>query len=203
MGHRGKRFPSIHLYLALLGFGGSFTEFACRLMETGFEDYLRFVVINFELSDWGTHFHGGVDDGMGWRVLEMVDRVLRGFLLWIDSFEWIILFQIMLIVHFSISGEESGKKSFPAWWGYFGVVIGFISILDFVAEVLRLQNWVMWSVGAAAATFANRVIFLPLWLLVLSRRLPEAIEKVGFGTRDKDSSEEVDETPTEEQEQPT
>jgi len=84
LSRKGRRHPWMHSYMVILVFSGSFCEFACRLMETGLEDATRWMVLNFNLNDWETRYDGEVD-GMGWRVLEMMDVATRGMFFYLFS----------------------------------------------------------------------------------------------------------------------
>lgn len=165
----------MHSYMVILVFSGSFCEFACRLMETGLEDATRWMVLNFNLNDWETRYDGEVD-GMGWRVLEMMDVATRGFLLWIDTLEWIILFQVILLIFLSLHYEPSHDKSgFPKSWAILGLVTSVCCIFDFTSTLLRLDNWRLWSFVSLLLTFGNRLVLLPLWLIGLGIQLPRAV----------------------------
>ena len=85
----------MHSYMVILVFSGSFCEFACRLMETGLEDATRWMVLNFNLNDWETRYDGEVD-GMGWRVLEMMDVATRGMFFYLFSI-YIFLYSFHII----------------------------------------------------------------------------------------------------------
>jgi len=179
----GKRNPAMHGYLALLVFIGSFTEFTSRLIVSGLEDSLRYVISTFNLNDWETAIDGEID-GMGWRVIEIIHWVTRGFVLWVDSFEWIVMFQILLIIYASVQNDnmkmQEGPPLFSSKWAFFGLFISFMCLFDFVTSVLRLESWRLWSLVSFVISIANRLIFMPIWLLLLGRQLPAACKSVGL-----------------------
>lgn len=195
---------------------------------------------DFNLSDWGSDGESSWD---GWRVLEMIHIVTRGMLLWIDSFEALTIFGIVLIIWYSVGLEpkfkyvkkrsalsvETGvvagspesasiviedeeeteesvgddsqvvapttqqppssafeavseytkvevKPTFTKCFTYYGLFVGFLSAIDFVAAVLRFINWPLFSKIAMATQILVGVIFLPIWLLMFAKQLGRATD---------------------------
>ena len=193
---------------------------------------------DFNLSDWGSE---GESSGDGWRVLEMIHIVTRGMLLWIDSFEALTIFGIVIIIWYSVGLEpkfrvvkrslsvETGvvagspesesiiiededereeslvgdsqvvapttqqppssafdavsasskvelKPTFTKCFTYYGLFVGFLSVIDFVAAVLRFINWPLFSKIAMATQILVGVIFLPIWLLMFGKQLGRATD---------------------------
>lgn len=69
------------------------------------------------------------------------------------------------------------KPTFDKCFLYFGLFIGFLSILNFVADVLRFRNWFLFGHLSMAMSIIVGVVFLPVWLLVFAKQLPEATER--------------------------
>ena len=192
---------------------------------------------DFNLSDWGSE---GESSGDGWRVLEMIHIVTRGMLLWIDSFESLAIFGIVIIIWYSVGlepkfktvkrsslsvdtgvvagspesenitledeAEESldddsqvaapttqqppssafeavsastkveVKPTFTKCFTYFGLFVGLLSAVDFVATVLRFINWPLFSRIARVTQGLVGVIFLPIWLVIFAKQLGRATE---------------------------
>ncbi len=193
---------------------------------------------DFNLSDWGSE---GESSGDGWRVLEMIHIVSHGMLLWIDSFEALTIFGIVIIIWYSVGLEpkfrvvkrslsvETGvvagspesesiiiededereeslvgdsqvvapttqqppssafdavsasskvelKPTFTKCFTYYGLFVGFLSVIDFVAAVLRFINWPLFSKIAMATQILVGVIFLPIWLLMFGKQLGRATD---------------------------
>jgi len=180
LSNKGNRFPGVHGYMVLLVFGGSFAEMASRLLEMGLQDFMRWIVIQeFNLVDWETSVDGN-SDGMGYKVIEMMHLAMLGLVSWVDSIEFLVLFQILLITHISILYEKKDEKSFPKEFAYFGLFIGLVCIFDFTTSILTLEDWRKWTFITFLITALNRVILFPIWLILLGRILPEAIEKCSF-----------------------
>jgi hypothetical protein len=59
----------------------------------------------------------------------------------------------------------------------YGLFIGAISIIDFVADVLRFVNWKVFGRLAMAINVVVGVVLLPIWLLIFAKQLPAATER--------------------------
>ena len=103
--------------------------------------------------------------------------IILGFLLWIDTLEWAILFQVVLIMFISVRSEAKDEKTFSISWAFLGLFTGILCLFDFASSILRLDNWRRWSFITLILTFGNRLILIPIWLIVLGRQLPRAIKK--------------------------
>jgi len=56
----------------------------------------------------------------------------------------------------------------------FAVFIGILSLADFIAYVLRFKFWASASKVGRIISVLNRVIFIPMWFLILSCKLHAA-----------------------------
>lgn len=240
----GKRLVGAHMLLAALAACGSIIELLSRLMIVGMTNTAEWLAKDFNLDDWNSQ-----GDGTGWRVLEMIHIVTRGMLLWIDAFEALALFGIVVVMFYSISSEPkfrtkrtaasqsivvnsesedvgadaasgsaaststsgvvgdtelSGtvyrsdskpsstpppsafaavsskvavKPTFTKCFAYYGLFVGLLALVDFVADVLRFINWPLFGRIAMATNILLGVVFLPIWLLCLARQLPVATER--------------------------
>jgi hypothetical protein len=194
---------------------------------------------DFNLSDWGSE---GESSGDGWRVLEMIHIVTRGMLLWIDSFEALAIFGIVVIIWYSVGMEpkfkhvqrssslsvDTGvasvnnspendnvaatmeeteesldddsqgpttqqppsaafaavststkvevKPTFTKCFTYYGLFVGLLSLIDFVATVLRFVNWPLFGKIAMATEVLVGIICLPIWLLIFAKQLGRATD---------------------------
>jgi len=234
----GRRLVGPHLLLASLGVVGGIIELLTRLIAVGMNNAQEWLAKDFNLSDWGSE---GESSGDGWRVLEMIHIVTRGMLLWIDSFEALTIFGIVIIIWYSVGLEpkfkvvkrslsvETGvvagspesesiiiededereeslvgdsqvvapttqqppssafdavsasskvelKPTFTKCFTYYGLFVGFLSVIDFVAAVLRFINWPLFSKIAMATQILVGVIFLPIWLLMFGKQLGRATD---------------------------
>mmetsp|Transcript_22002 Transcript_22002/g.46300 ORF Transcript_22002/g.46300 Transcript_22002/m.46300 type:complete len:368 (-) Transcript_22002:219-1322(-) len=236
----GRRLVGPHVMLAMLAVCGGIIELLARLFYAGMMNASQWLAKDFNLDDWG-----GEPEGTGWRVLEMIHIVTRGMLLWVDAFEALTFFGIVVILFYSVStertiikqtldsersraendnksisvdGESSSdvgdedesttrqrqkkphsstpplsafaavsgntsttliivKPSFTKRFVYFGLLIGIISLVDFIADVLRFVNWKLFERIAMATNIIVGVILLPIWLLCLAWQLPGATER--------------------------
>ena len=219
-----------------LGVVGGIIELLTRLIAVGMNNAQQWLAKDFNLSDWGSE---GESSGDGWRVLEMIHIVKRGMLLWIDSFEALAIFGIVIIIWYSVGMEpkfkvvkrplsvdtgvvaggpdsenvtledEAGesldddsqvvapstqqppssafeavststkvevKPTFTKCFTYFGLFVGLLSAVDFVAAVLRFINWPLFSRITMVTQILVGVIFLPIWLLIFAKQLGRATE---------------------------
>jgi len=96
----GKRSVGPHMLLAALAIVGSLIELISRLMIVGMTNASEWMAKDFNLDDWDTE-----GDGTGWRVLEMIHIITRGMLLWVDAFEALALFGIVVVIFYSVVTE--------------------------------------------------------------------------------------------------
>lgn len=92
----------------------------------------------------------------------------------------------------AVSTKTPIKPTFPKCFAWYGLFIGLLAILDFLADVLRFVDWKLFGTMAMATNALLGVIFLPIWLLCLARHLPEATER--FERAEKRASILSDET---------
>ena len=183
----------LHMTIALLAVGGAITELTSHLMYLGTTNALEWLSKDFTLVNWVSNSSnnndedaddaaGGSDvDSVGWKTLELVHIALRGMLLWISAMEMLFLAIIFLLLFVSIKSQHvnnNNRRLFSMKWVYFGVILAALCSLDFAAEILRFENWRLFSAFSILITFLNRVILFPAWLLWLGRQLPGAIQMV-------------------------
>ena len=197
---------------------GGIIELMARLLTVGMTNASQWLAKDFNLDDWDSQ-----GDGTGWRVLEMIHIVSRGMLLWIDAFEALALFGIVVLIFYSVATEPkfrmkrqasqsagvdtahddgadaasdpppsaappqaafaavstkvATKPTFTKCFAWYGLFVGLLALLDFVADVLRFVNWSLFGRIAMATNILLGVIFLPIWLLFLARQLPLSTER--------------------------
>lgn len=69
---------------------------------------------------------------------------------------------------------------------YYGLFVGLLSLADFVFDILRFLDWMLFGRLAAAFQIVLGVVFLPIWLLCLARQLPQATERFEGEMRRRD-----------------
>jgi hypothetical protein len=131
----------------------------------------------FNLDNWIT---ASSNDQIGWRALELTHIVTYGLVSFIDSFEWILLFLIFVLVHISVKRwrRTVDTTTFGACWNALGLFIALMCLLDFVAEILRLEGFRTFGQIAFWYSAVNRLLLIPTWLLLLGCRLPVASVKL-------------------------
>jgi hypothetical protein len=164
---RGTRRLWLHVMVAILTLCGSFTEWISRFLYIGSSMATQLLVKEFQLDHW---YSSNSNDGIGWRVLEVTHIVTSGLIWFIDAFEWLALFCIMTLLHISVrhwrtwdtadTTDATGTDSccFGACWNAVGLFIALLSLLDFVAEVLRLDGFK--TFGTCQKTTKKRESFM-------------------------------------------
>lgn len=69
------------------------------------------------------------------------------------------------------------KPTFSRCFIWLGLVVGLLSLVAFVADVLRFLQWKVFGQMAMAADALLGVVFLPMWLIHMGCQLPEATER--------------------------
>jgi len=166
----GKEKLSSCFLLMGLAVAGCTVEIVARLMLEGSSHAGRHLVNKYELNDWPEPF-------IGWKVLELLHIVTDSMSMWVNAFEWISLSGVLALVFVASYNEinaATGYSSFGKLWSQFSLLISTLCWFDFLAEVLRLVDWVYFSRLATGVSIVNTLLFLPIWLLVLGLHLPAA-----------------------------
>mmetsp|Transcript_21330 Transcript_21330/g.31247 ORF Transcript_21330/g.31247 Transcript_21330/m.31247 type:complete len:277 (+) Transcript_21330:176-1006(+) len=163
----GKRKLGVHTLMGTLAIGGGVAEILSHLMMVGLENVAGRMSKDFNLDDW-VNFN----DGTGWRVLEMTTMESYGLVLWVDAFEWLALFGVLLTIFTSARTEK--EPSFGKHWANFGVFIAVLCLVDFLANIAIFDERGLFMIITIVISIANTLIFIPVWLLFLARQLPLA-----------------------------
>jgi hypothetical protein len=164
----------LHAGIVVMTLGGAFTEWIANFMYIGSTLACQLMINEFNLQNWGQW-----NDDLGYRALEVAYFAIRGMKFWVDAFEWIALATVMFMIHLAVCRYRAiALEPFGACWNALGMFIGLLSLLDFVTEVLRVTNFRVFSAIAFWYGTVNRLIFIPLWLIVLGWRLPYALLKL-------------------------
>jgi len=178
LSQRGSKSIWLHIAIAVLALVGSFTEWIARFLYIGSSVATQWLVKEFNLDNWLPGSNNSNDE-IGWRVLEISHIIASGMVIFIDAFEWIILFVVLVLVHISVrKWRVHDASSFGACWNSIGLFIALLSLLDFIAEILRLDGFQLFGQIAFWYAAANRLVLLPLWLIILGCRLPYASMKL-------------------------
>jgi len=145
----------------------------------------------FNLDNWLGEAGDGDGDGdmLGWKVLEVTYTILNGMTLWISAYEWMSIFVIMVILFFTVRAENKyTRETFGMKWAFLGLVIAFLGLLEFVAEILRLRTWLTYMKISFVLSMINSLIFVPTYLIVLGRQLPAIKESFEVWNTDSDEA---------------
>jgi len=171
LSERGKRKLRLHLLMALVAILGFFMEALSNLFVIGAQISLDWIARDFNLTTWSDS-----DDGLGWKVIMIVDVVTRGMMKWTGAFEYAVLGSILLIT--VVSASSSPKTPFPHSWVSLTLLVGCMCYFDFVFSIFRLLEWdVTVSIPLFICKVGTQVLF-PVWLLVLSFLLPDAVDTI-------------------------
>lgn len=75
------------------------------------------------------------------------------------------------------SSTTMTTRTFSKSFIRYGVFVGLIALLDFLADVLRFMNWRVFGTMGMALNILLGCVLLPIWLLCLGRQLPMATER--------------------------
>mmetsp|Transcript_5595 Transcript_5595/g.8103 ORF Transcript_5595/g.8103 Transcript_5595/m.8103 type:complete len:307 (+) Transcript_5595:44-964(+) len=164
----GKRRVGVHMAIAGFALGGALAELIARLLIFGSFGAAMFVHKRFNKEHWlPDSISNGAEDLMGWKALEIVFIITEGIVVWIDAFEWISLFFVLILLYFSVGTQMDDQRKLDMWWARLGLFIGFLTFVDFAIDVLRLEDWKTFTQIAIAISFFNTVLLLPIWLIWL------------------------------------
>ena len=166
----------LHTGIVILTLGGAFTEWIANFLSMGSTLACQMMITSFNLQTW-TDIE---NDNIGLRSLEVAFFAIRGMKIWVDAFEWIALSFIMVFTFLAVQRYQKAHsnnpyKYFSRIWNALGLFIGFLSLLDFITEILRIVNFNVFSRIAFVYGTMNRLVFLPVWLLLLGWNLPYAL----------------------------
>jgi hypothetical protein len=183
----GSRAISLNVVIVVLVLAGSLTELISNFIWLGMNFMSRYVVHLYEISEDKGYWLDRPDvtdgDGIGWRVLEVNHIMARGFVTFTDSFEWISLAGIFICTFASVRGWlKEDQDSFGSRWNTLGLFIGFVCILEFVAELLRFEEGMrssskIFAIVSIIYAILNRLVFIPAWIITLGFMLPRAAMK--------------------------
>lgn len=168
----GTRQLSNHMFIGVCIISGCAMEFLARFMNLGMAQWGNWLSTEYNLQNWVTPTS---NDNIGWRTLEVSHLVSTGTVIWIDSFEFLCLGLALTLFYFSVNSLPPDGPHLTGALAGFGLFIGLFSVADFVAGVLRFQDWSTFSVLVLLISVINRLVLLPIFLLVLGRQLPFAM----------------------------
>jgi len=171
----GKRRVLLHVAMAMLVLSGSTMEVMARLLSFGSYHEQKHIAEAFELGSWT-----GANEGWGWKTLEMLRVLGHGLFLWVDCFEFMALFLVLGLNFFSV--RSTNYKYFGVIWADFGFIIALLACVDWIFNLLRIREWTLFSDLALIVAIVNRLVLLPVWLLMLGRQLGPAYQEYSTGT---------------------
>jgi len=76
----------------------------------------------------------------------------------------------------SVTTNVPVEPTFSKCFVWYGLFVGLLAIVDFLADVLRFVNWRIFGRVAIATNTLLGVFFLPVWILCLAQQLAAATE---------------------------
>merc|ERR1712127_124058 len=70
-----------------------------------------------------------------------------------------------------------GEPTFSRCFTHFGLFVGLLSLVAFVADILRFVDWKLFGKVAMVMDGVLGIAFLPMWLLWLGCLLPKATRR--------------------------
>lgn len=168
----GTRLTGLHISIVALVLGASMSELLSHMMNIGMNGAIRWMVNDFNLSDWGVSANGV--DGVGYRVVEILHILSKGIVVWVDSFEWLALSAITFFICLSIKNDSKETPTFSSYFGGLSAVITLCSFVTFACNVFQLTQFHTWVPLILTTLILNAFILLPLWLWYLSTAIPAA-----------------------------
>lgn len=177
LSQKGTKWISLHVAITILVLTGSLTEWISHVLYIGSSMTSELLVRQFNLDSWITP---NSEDAIGWRTLEITHIVTYGFISMIGAIEWIFLAMVLFLIHISVWRWRRNVDSttFGSVWNALGLFIGLMCVLEFVAEVLRLDGYKTFGLIAFWYSGVNRLVLIPTWLILLGCRLPYASLKL-------------------------
>eukprot|EP00548_Thalassiothrix_antarctica_P006199 CAMPEP_0194136724 /NCGR_PEP_ID=MMETSP0152-20130528/6726_1 /TAXON_ID=1049557 /ORGANISM="Thalassiothrix antarctica, Strain L6-D1" /LENGTH=290 /DNA_ID=CAMNT_0038833497 /DNA_START=82 /DNA_END=954 /DNA_ORIENTATION=- len=163
----GQRKIGVHAAIIVFAVSACFTEVISRLLLTGATGAAHRIAQKFELNNWLSD-DMGQKDYIGWKALEVSYIMITSLVTWIDAFEWISLFFILILIYFSVGTQMKENRVLPMWWARLGLFIAFMTFVDFSADILRLEDWPTFSQFAIFVAIFNQLLLFPTWILILS-----------------------------------
>ncbi len=186
----GTKWISVHVSITILVLTGSLTEWISHVLYIGSSMTSALLSSQFNLDNWVSTDTSNPDE-IGWRTLEITHIVTFGLVSIIGAIEWLLLAIIMFLIHASIKRWQRNVDSttFGAGWNALGLFIGLMCILEFVTEVMRLVGFKYFAQIAFWYSSVNRIILIPVWLLILGCRISYASLKLNQQAHMRDQTE--------------
>jgi len=186
----GKQAIMFNCSIVVFAFGGAFTEWLGNLFWLGMTMASQKIASEFSLDDWARDDIGPGDDRLGWKALEINYIIGSGFVWFTDCFEWLCLSGIFLSTFCSVYiWRKTESTTFGDTWNYFGLMLAFFCLIEFILEILRFEGIRRVGLSALLMSAFNRLVFIPAWILTLGCMLPKANRRQSFVDTDPIASE--------------
>jgi len=175
MSNGGKRKMWLHTTMGCLALSGCITQLVSRLIRMGVYNTANWINMQFNVRDWGTR-SDGERDWYGIKVLEMVYQIAGDMTQWSEACTYLILFGIFVLNFISVRTLNAELyQTLGIRLAGLGLFIAMLCFIDAMFLMLRWQDWNFFTQLASSLTVINRVFLIPIWVIILSFRLPGAL----------------------------
>jgi hypothetical protein len=186
----GTKAITFNIGIVLLAFGGAFTEWMSNLFWIGMNVATKKIVEEFNLDQWVRDEMAPVNEGLGWKSVEINHIAGSGFIWFVDTFEWMCLAGIFVFTYLSVRiWRKDDETSFGERWNILSLVIGLLCVLEFLLEIARFEGFYSLSTSTLILSAINRLIFIPVWIISLGFMMPRAILKQAYTDTDPIAAE--------------
>jgi len=183
LSRNGTRNMGCNFGIMLFVLGGSWTKWFSSIFWNGM--YISFVQLakHFNLENWLSSIQAATyqldgEDGIGWRTLEVNYISSRGLVWIVNSVEWVCLAAIFTLTFYSVmEWRKEDQTSFGGKWNALGLFIGLLCAIEFVSELIGFEGYKIAWVFVVLYAALNRLILIPLWIIILGFQLPKATSK--------------------------
>jgi len=165
---KGRKMIGVPVAICVLALASCASEFLGNILQVGSFTMTEWIANDFNLDNWLGHYN--MDDMIGWRTLEIAYLSVEGMWVWLDAIDWLLFSGICILLF--VSTRKGGL--FRVSWSYMCLVLAAFAFYDFIAGILRIQSWQIWSAVMFSLSSANRLILVPIWLIWLGFQLPKA-----------------------------
>lgn len=179
----GTESMGLNTAIMIFVLAGNLTKWFTTVFWNGMHLSLLMMARNFNLDDWlsslqDAQYQLDGEDGMGWRVLEVLFLAAKGLVWIVNAAEWFCLAGVFILSFFSVlKWRKHDESTFGAKWNALGLFIGLVSAVDFIAEIIGVEGYKIAWIFVVLYSSLTKLILIPLWIIILGFQLPLATSK--------------------------
>lgn len=78
---------------------------------------------------------------------------------------------VLVLLYYSVGTQQDRQRKLSMAFARFGLLIALLCVVDLTADLLRLEEWRLFTFIAIITTIVNSIIFIPAWLILLSLQM--------------------------------